>query len=118
MLPVPRVKSLMDVVKYAAIAIAVVAVSVLLWYAFRGEDQNSTAVEMDTERIERELELARERSEANEAELFRLRGELEVIRNEIAESVRARDELHEALDDAVTIDDVNQLLRRRRRGRK
>ena len=117
MFPLPIVNSWRDVVKYASIAVAVVVGGVLIWFALESADQNNNAVEMDTERIERELENARKRSEVNEAELFRLRVELEDIRNEIAKSVRARDELHEALDDAVTIDDVNQLLKRRRRGR-
>ncbi len=112
-IPLYKLLGWKDWLKLAGVVLAVVALFAMV-FSWRGSTTD-TAIEMDSARIEKELAEAKARSEAIDAELFDLREELQEVRNEIEESVRERDEMHEALDDAVTIDDVNQLLRKRRR---
>ncbi len=100
--------------KIIIIVSAVAAVLCLCAGMANSVANSEKAIELENERISKELEATKAKSKAVEDELTALRNELEVIKNEIAESVRVREEMHDAIDNAVTIDDVNDLLRQRR----
>jgi len=101
----------------AVVVILIVGVAVAGYFYINQKTVSSMQADYERKRIEEELKKAQERSAAIDAELFELRTQMEELKDGIAESARVRDEVHSALDNAVTIDDVNELLRKSRRKR-
>ena len=69
------------------------------------------------ERLEQELARDREKLGELEDELANIKYEQELLWEEIQRSVREREEAHEAIDAASTIDDIDAVLRRGGSGR-
>jgi septal ring factor EnvC (AmiA/AmiB activator) len=78
----------------------------------QADDGVDIAIDHDAARIDAELAAAKKRADDLEKALGILEADVEIIRGEIADSVRQREELHDALDEARSIDDIDRILRR------
>lgn len=113
----PKWEKAIEIAKAVALFlfVAVVAAAAVVLMRFcepQTDDGVDIAIDHDTARIEAELAAAKERADALEKELGILQADVEVIKGEIADSVRQREELHDALDEARSIDDIDRILRR------
>lgn len=107
------------IISLSMIVIVIVGLAVLFGSCTGCSDNGSLEIaKAENERINRELEEARKVSDELDAKIFELEQQITEIRLEIEETVKERDRLHDEIDNAVTIDNINDLLRRSRGKRK
>ena len=98
-------------------AVAIAAFIVLIVLASRGcggstgGDYFEDAKKQILDEVASEQAANRERLKALESELFDLRDQVDALDAEVQESAREREEIHDAIDHASTIDDVDRILR-------
>lgn len=94
--------------------ILMAALIIVVFLSFTKGTNESSALNIvsnEIENVKKEIKTTRENSKKHEAEIEKLKEELEGIRNGIKESIKEREKIHTAINSAVTIDDVNKLLK-------
>ncbi len=99
------------------IVLIVVALVVLSVLSIRGcgagkePDYLGAAKEAILEQVDAERASNLERMKALEAEIYDLREQIETLDAEVKESAVEREEMHDAIDNAASIDAVDRILR-------
>ena len=101
------------------IVLAIVALVVAAVFAVRGcgttVDDGPDYLEDVKRQILNDVEETRKANEAKikalEAEMYDLRFQVETLDEEVQESAKVREEIHDAIDHASTIDDIDRILR-------
>jgi len=112
-------KGLAKEIMIVVIAVVVVAcVCAGVFYALRSCDSDTTGPDFLEDARDGVLDNVTEQRAENdrrlmelEAEVFDLRLQVEALDAEITESVIQREEIHDAIDQAVSIDDIDRILR-------
>lgn len=109
----PSTRHWLKIVGGAALLVLVIA---LVWYAASrvtpGVDPQATLLEEHKAKVDADLKALRDRNATMEAELVRLQEAFEALQEEVRLSIQQREEEHDAVDGASTIDDIDAVLRR------
>lgn len=73
------------------------------------------AIAIEIKRIEKELSETRQNSETISREISSLRDEIDEVRRELAESVKQREESHDAINNAGSITAIDNILDKNKR---
>lgn len=116
-----KMKAIKETLIQAAPAVlVVVAIAVLIALGIRategcssgaGGDYFEDAKRAILEQVESDRAKSQERLEALEADLYDLRDQVDALDAEAKASAREREEIHDAIQNAATIDDVDRILR-------
>jgi len=99
-------------------SLALLAVAIaMLWYVSTrviplAVDPQESLLQEHRTQVDADLKALRDRNATLEEELVRLRGEFEALQEEVRLSIQQREEEHDAVDGASTIDDIDAVLRR------
>lgn len=123
MFPWPRLEgkpTLKDVLKLAAVIVAAGALlAAVVYLADRfgpADGVNQELLERHRADLEAQVQALQARSQTLEDELMTLSAQLDVLEEEVRLSIEAREEAHDAVDGATSIDDIDAVLKRGIRG--
>ena len=109
-----------SMLKTAAKALVIVVCLALAIYAigrFTGPDEQfDTLLEEHRKNTDAQLQTWQSRVDELEQELVGLRDQFDELEQEIQISIKAREEEHDAIDDALSIDDVDAIIKHGIRG--
>lgn len=101
------------VVQWLVLLIAVIMAAYGTYMSFTAEDPSAiveSAIRIEAERVSKEIEQTKETNESLRTEIEQLNSEIGTLREEIKESVKKREELHDAISKARNIRDIDRIL--------
>jgi septal ring factor EnvC (AmiA/AmiB activator) len=109
------IKAALPALALVAVAVAAIIVGALLaargCSSTSGEDYLEDAKAAILDQVERERAGNQERLKALEADLYDLRDQVDALDAEARASAKEREEIHDAIENAASIDDVDRILR-------
>lgn len=103
------------IISLLAIVVVVIGLAVVFGSCTGCSDSRSLEIaKEENDRVIRELEETRRISDELNSKIFELEQQIVEIRLEMEETAKERDRLHDEIDGAVTIDNINDLLRKSR----